>query len=143
MKGVYSVSTIRSCYLNVVITSAFEWYFPSAGQFIVFSMEIFFIIDAIPVSAPIAKKILYKIVNYISRNPWRTKRNINIICRYGRGNDFFNCLYIFSKISVVFFIGFFISTTLNIYTDVTKELRKSEFEGLDSYFKNEYNKVSV
>ena len=31
----------------------------------------------------------------------------------------------------------------NIYTDVTKELRKSEFEGLDSYFKNEYNKVSV
>ena len=28
-----------------------------------------------------------------------------------------------------------ISTTLNIYTDVTKELRKSEFEGLDSYFK--------
>ena len=30
-----------------------------------------------------------------------------------------------------------------IYTDVTKELRKSEFEGLDSYFKNEYNKVSV
>ncbi len=28
-------------------------------------------------------------------------------------------------------------------TDVTKELRKSEFEGLDSYFKNEYNKVSV
>ena len=36
-----------------------------------------------------------------------------------------------------------ISTTLNIYTDVTKELRKSEFEGLDSYFKNEYNKVSI
>lgn len=29
-----------------------------------------------------------------------------------------------------------ISTTLNIYTDVTKELRRSEFEGLDSYFKN-------
>jgi integrase len=28
-----------------------------------------------------------------------------------------------------------ISTTLNIYTDVTKELQKSEFEGLDSYFK--------
>lgn len=35
-----------------------------------------------------------------------------------------------------------ISTTLNIYTDVTKELRQSEFEGLDSYFKSEYNKVS-
>ena len=34
-----------------------------------------------------------------------------------------------------------ISTTLNIYTDVTKELRRSEFEGLDSYFKNEYNPV--
>ena len=28
-----------------------------------------------------------------------------------------------------------ISTTLNIYTDVTKELQKSEFEGLDIYFK--------
>lgn len=28
-----------------------------------------------------------------------------------------------------------ISTTLNIYTDVTKELKRSEFEGLDSYFK--------
>lgn len=28
-----------------------------------------------------------------------------------------------------------ISTTLNIYTDVTKELRRSEFEGLDFYFK--------
>ena len=35
-----------------------------------------------------------------------------------------------------------ISTTLNIYTDVTKELRTSEFEGLDSYFKNEYNKAN-
>lgn len=30
-----------------------------------------------------------------------------------------------------------ISTTLNICTDVTKELKRSEFEGLDSYFKNE------
>ena len=30
-----------------------------------------------------------------------------------------------------------ISTTLNIYTDVTKELKRTEFEGLDSYFKNE------
>lgn len=28
-----------------------------------------------------------------------------------------------------------ISTTLNIYTDVTKELQKPELEGLDSYFK--------
>ena len=27
-----------------------------------------------------------------------------------------------------------ISTTLNIYADVTKELRKSEFANLDSYF---------
>ena len=35
-----------------------------------------------------------------------------------------------------------ILTTLNIYTDVTKELRQSEFEGLDAYLKNEYNKVS-
>ena len=35
-----------------------------------------------------------------------------------------------------------ISTTLNIYTDVTKELRKSEFAGLDAYFKSEYKKVS-
>jgi len=30
-----------------------------------------------------------------------------------------------------------ISTTLIIYTDVTKELKHSEFEGLDLYFKNE------
>ena len=29
-----------------------------------------------------------------------------------------------------------IQTTLNIYADVTKELRQSEFEGLDKYFKN-------
>ena len=29
-----------------------------------------------------------------------------------------------------------IATTLNIYTDVTKELKRSEFEGLDLYFKN-------
>ena len=35
-----------------------------------------------------------------------------------------------------------VSTTLNIYTDVTKELRRSEFEGLDSYFKNEYNNAN-
>ena len=28
-----------------------------------------------------------------------------------------------------------ISTTLNIYTDVTKELKTSEFKGLDNYFK--------
>lgn len=34
-----------------------------------------------------------------------------------------------------------ISTTLNIYTDVTKELKRSEFEGLDIYFKNEQNNV--
>jgi site-specific recombinase XerD len=27
-----------------------------------------------------------------------------------------------------------ISTTLNIYADVTKELKKEEFAGLDSYF---------
>jgi site-specific recombinase XerD len=30
-----------------------------------------------------------------------------------------------------------ISTTLNIYTDVTKELRKAEFEGLDMFFRGE------
>ncbi len=36
-----------------------------------------------------------------------------------------------------------ISTTLNIYTDVTKELRKSEFDGLDSYFKGEYEKANM
>ena len=29
-----------------------------------------------------------------------------------------------------------IATTLNIYTDVTKELKRSELEGLDLYFKN-------
>lgn len=29
----------------------------------------------------------------------------------------------------------YISTTLNIYTDVTKELKTSEFKGLDNYFK--------
>ena len=28
-----------------------------------------------------------------------------------------------------------ISTTLNIYADVTKELKKEEFEGLDAFFK--------
>ena len=36
-----------------------------------------------------------------------------------------------------------ISTTLNIYTDVTKELRKNEFAGLDTFFKNEYNKKVI
>ena len=30
-----------------------------------------------------------------------------------------------------------ISTTLNIYTDVAKELRKLEFAGLDAYFQCE------
>ena len=29
-----------------------------------------------------------------------------------------------------------VSTTLNIYTDVTKELKRVEFEGLDRFFKN-------
>jgi site-specific recombinase XerD len=28
-----------------------------------------------------------------------------------------------------------VSTTLNIYTDVTKELKRVEFEGLDRFFK--------
>ena len=28
-----------------------------------------------------------------------------------------------------------ISTTLNIYADVTKEMKAAEFKGLDSYFK--------
>ena len=32
-----------------------------------------------------------------------------------------------------------ISTTMNIYADVTKELKKSEFEGLDSFFKKPKN----
>ena len=32
-----------------------------------------------------------------------------------------------------------ISTTMNIYADVTKELKKSEFEGLDSFFKTPKN----
>lgn len=38
-----------------------------------------------------------------------------------------------------------ISTTLNIYTDVTKELKKQEFDGLDIYFKteNEMTKAGV
>jgi len=30
-----------------------------------------------------------------------------------------------------------ISTTLNIYADVTKELKKEEFAGLESFFKGE------
>ena len=29
-----------------------------------------------------------------------------------------------------------ITTTLNIYTDVTKELKRTEFDGLDKYFNN-------
>lgn len=32
-----------------------------------------------------------------------------------------------------------ISTTLNIYTYVTKELKRNEFKGLDLYFRTEYN----
>ena len=32
-----------------------------------------------------------------------------------------------------------ISTTMNIYADVTKELKKSEFEGLDNFFKKPKN----
>ena len=32
-----------------------------------------------------------------------------------------------------------ISTTLNIYADVTRELKKEEFAGLDSYFKEDEN----
>lgn len=37
-----------------------------------------------------------------------------------------------------------ISTTLNIYADVTKELKKNEFDGLADYFKNDMqNKISV
>lgn len=35
-----------------------------------------------------------------------------------------------------------ISTTLNIYTDVTKELKKSEFEGLDSFFSGDDKKTA-
>ena len=30
-----------------------------------------------------------------------------------------------------------ISTTLNIYADVTKDLKKAEFAGLDSFFKGQ------
>ena len=36
-----------------------------------------------------------------------------------------------------------ISTTLNIYTDVTKELKKGEFAGLDAYFKGEVKKAEA
>ena len=35
-----------------------------------------------------------------------------------------------------------VSTTLGIYADVTKDLRKSEFAGLDSYFKKEQDGTS-
>ena len=30
-----------------------------------------------------------------------------------------------------------IQTTMNIYADVTKEVKKSEFEGLDGFFKKD------
>lgn len=33
-----------------------------------------------------------------------------------------------------------ISTTLNIYADVTKDLKKSEFEGLDDWFNGSLNR---
>ena len=59
--------------------------------------------------------------------------------------DFAKLMELFKQYNVEFVScteKFDISTTLNIYTDVTKELRQSEFEGLDSYFKSEYNKVS-
>ena len=36
-----------------------------------------------------------------------------------------------------------ISTTLNIYADVTRELRKSEFDGLDVYFKQKKESTSI
>ncbi len=36
-----------------------------------------------------------------------------------------------------------VSTTLGIYADVTKDLRKSEFADLDSYFKKEQDSTSV
>ena len=36
-----------------------------------------------------------------------------------------------------------ISSALNIYADVTKALRRAEFEGLDAYFKNAYNKTGI
>ena len=35
-----------------------------------------------------------------------------------------------------------ISTTMNIYADVTKELRKSEFDGLDRFFKTNSRKAN-
>lgn len=35
-----------------------------------------------------------------------------------------------------------ISTTLNIYADVTKDLKKSEFEGLDKWFDKSMNQQS-
>lgn len=40
------------------------------------------------------------------------------------------------------FDGKYFSTAPNIYTDMTKNMKKSEIECLDSYFKNEYNEVS-
>ena len=36
-----------------------------------------------------------------------------------------------------------ISTTLNIYADVTKDLKKSEFEGLDKWFGKSMNQQSI
>lgn len=36
-----------------------------------------------------------------------------------------------------------ISTTLNIYADVTRELKKSEFDGLDVYFKQKKESTSI
>ena len=36
-----------------------------------------------------------------------------------------------------------ISTTLNIYADVTRELKKSEFDGLDIYFKKQQGSTSA
>ena len=36
-----------------------------------------------------------------------------------------------------------ISTTLNIYADVTKELKRGEFAGLDAYFKGEVMKTEA
>ena len=72
-----------------------------------FHHSIYYSLIVIAAFEQISEQMKNKIVNDICRNPRRTKRNINIICRYGRGNDFFNRFDIFSKISVVFFIGFF------------------------------------
>ena len=93
-----------------VVISGFTGDFPCSGYFIMNSFKCFH--DLIPVAVittifqRISKQMNHKVVNYIRRDPWRSKCDIYILGSYRRGKNLFDRPDIIRKIAVILLVCF-------------------------------------